>query len=528
MKEKQFIRVGLRNFLIDIMEIIDSFLNRTTMYRLTLYYLIVLVAAAFIFCVLGIINQNALDILFCTFIALTVGYFSNIIFSKIFHAVTNIESVFITALILVLIIPVKFPENIYFFIGASLFAMAAKYFPTIEKQHIFNPAAAGVAAVSLLWPSHVATWWVGTPIMVPFVLIGGLLLIRKIRKENMVFDFVTAYFIIIAIAALTHNFTLSSVQSIIKSSIIYSPFLFFSFVMFTEPITSPTTKKWQSYYSYFVALLYSTPQVRILGLGFTPEISLCLGNLFSFLVSPKYRLVLKLSNKFQNSPDIFSFVFTFKEKFNFIPGQYMEWTLPHKQTDDRGNRRYFSIASSPTENFLMVTVRFNKLSSSYKNTLFNLPVGSEIIASSLSGDFVLPRSLKRPIVFIAGGVGIAPFRSMAKYIIDKKINCNIILFYVNKNVKDIIFSDTFENARQFGLKTVYTLTDENSIPSGWTGKVGRISEKHILEITDYKKGIYYISGPQLMVQSTEKMLHSLGINNKNIITDFFPGYLEKN
>jgi Na+-transporting NADH:ubiquinone oxidoreductase subunit NqrB len=180
------------------MKTIDAILNKITMYRLTLYYLIFLIGMATILSFFGILTYNPLDILISALLSIIVCYGANSVLAKLFKAVTNVESVFITALILALIIPVKYPVNIPFMIGASIFAMAAKYFLTIEKRHLFNPAAVSVAAIALLSPEHAATWWIGTPTMLPFVLVGGLLLIRKIRRESMVINFLIAYLIIVA------------------------------------------------------------------------------------------------------------------------------------------------------------------------------------------------------------------------------------------------------------------------------------------------------------------------------------------
>src|SRR3990167_1720492 len=128
----------------NILRPIDRFLNSITMYRLTLYFLIVLVIVAFTRSLFGLIPYDPLDILINSVIAVSFCFFTNFAFSKIFKVSTNIESVFITALILVLIIPVKFPQNVIFFIGASVLAMASKYIVNIKKRHIFNPAAIAI------------------------------------------------------------------------------------------------------------------------------------------------------------------------------------------------------------------------------------------------------------------------------------------------------------------------------------------------------------------------------------------------
>ena len=498
------------------------------MYRLTLYYLTFLVGATVILSFFGILRYNPLDILINSLLAVIVCYAANSFFAKIFKAVTNVESVFITALILTLIIPVLYPLNIEFIIGGSIVAMAAKYLLTVEKRHLFNPAAVSVAAIALLSPEHSATWWIGTPVMFPFVFAGGIILMRKIKRENMILKFLVAYLLIIAAGAFIVGGSIPAIFSKWQLTVFHSALFFFMFVMLTEPLTSPTTEKLRGFYAYIVALLYATPALNILGVSFTPEISLVLGNVFSYFINPNYRLVLSLKHKLQLSSDTYEFAFDRQKDFRFIPGQYMEWTLPHKNADSRGNRRYFSISSSPTENLLTMTVKFYNPSSSYKKELLSSENGRQIIAAQVAGDFVLPKNLKQPLVFIAGGVGIAPFRSMIQYIIDKNLSVDIILLYTNRTVDDILYSSIFERAKNNGVKTIYNLTDLEKIPQDWQGTSGHITTQIIQEkISDFAKRIYYISGPQLMVQNFEQTLRDSGINKPQIKTDFFPGYSEK-
>ena len=512
-----------------MLRVIDEFLNKITMYRFTLYYLIFLIGAAVLLSVFGFLNYNPLDILINSFAAVIACYVVNQVFAKIFGASTNVESVFITALILALIIPVKFPLNLMFIVGASAVAMAAKYLLTVEKRHLFNPAAISVAAISILSPTHNATWWVGTSVMLPFVLAGGMLLIRKTQSEKMVLSFLLGFLIFSGVGAILNYGTLGSIFHVWQLSILHTALFFFAFVMLTEPLTSPSRKKLKTYYAYFVALLYATPQIRLFSIGFSPELALSLGNIFSYMISPNYRMLMPLKWKKQLSPDTLEFAFEPSIKdLKFLPGQYLEWTLPHKNIDSRGNRRYFSISSSPTEAEIRMTVKFYTPSSTYKKELASLNPGKTIIAASLSGDFVLPKDLKIPLVFIAGGVGIAPFRSMIAYIIDKNIQTDIILLYTNRTKEDILFKDIFDRAVQQGVRTVYNLTDLKSIPLDWQGTTGYITKESVQkQIPGYQDRTYYLSGPQLMVQNFERTLIDSGVKKNKIKTDFFPGYSEK-
>lgn len=166
---------------------------------------------------------------------------------------------------------------------------------------------------------------------------------------------------------------------------------------------------------------------------------------------------------------------------------------------------------------IAITVKFYDSSSTFKKKLLNLDNKKRIIASFVSGDFVLPQNLSLPIAFIAGGVGITPFRSMIKYIVDKNLNVDIVLIYLNNNQEEILFSDLFKTAEKNGVKTIHFLTSEN----------GHLNKDGIKKyVVDFQKRIFYISGPQLMVRNFEKMLRGIGISKSKIKTDFFPGYAE--
>ncbi|MCL4353294.1 RnfABCDGE type electron transport complex subunit D [Patescibacteria group bacterium] len=508
------------------MKYIDSILIKITMYRLTLYYLIFLVGTAVVLSFFGYLNFSPLDIMINAVTAVIVSYIFNVIFAKMFKAVTNFESVFITALILTLIVPVGFPKNFTFIALASAVAMASKYFLTVDKKHIFNPAAAAVAGIAMLSTEHMATWWVGTTVMVPFVLVGGLLLVRRIQREDMVFHFLLSYILIITAGVLIRGGNIDTILVTWRLNLLNTALFFFLFVMFTEPLTAPTTKRYRQYYAYFVALLYSTPSLR-LGIVFTPELALVIGNVFSYIINPTSRIALPLKSRIQLSHDTFEFVFNNHSPLKFSPGQYMEWTLPHQHMDSRGSRRYFSISSSPTENDVSITVKFYNPSSSFKKELLNMEHGKEIIASQVAGDFVLPKDFRKPLAFIAGGVGIAPFRSMIKYIVDNNLQVDIVVIFANRTKGDIIYSELFERAKHNGVRTVYVLTDAKSAPHDWTGVVGHITEENIKDIVPslYIRD-FYISGPQLMVERFTDALKKAGVNENKIITDFFPGYSE--
>jgi ferredoxin-NADP reductase len=504
-----------------MIRLIDHFLDRITMYRLVMYYLAALIAVAVILSFAGILPYDPYALLFSTSFFIAVCWLTNTVFARILHVPANVESVYISALILALIVdPITSVHDLSFMGWMAVLAMASKYILTINRKHIFNPVAFAVA-VTALTVNESASWWVGTAAMLPFVLAGGLLIVRKVRRFDLVFSF------LLAAIAVTLTLTILAGDNFITAAqqiVLHSSLLFFAFVILTEPLTMPPTANLQVWYGVLVGVLFA-PQLHIGTLYSTPELSILVGNVFSYLVSPKAKLILRLKEKLHIAPDVYDFIFTPNRKLSFAPGQYMEWTLGHENPDNRGNRRYFTLASSPTEDDLRLGVKFYDNSSSYKQSMLAMDDDTKIVAAQLAGDFTLPRDLRQKCVFIAGGIGITPFRSMIKYLLDRQQRRPIVVFYANRTVSEIVYRDVLDKAQQLlGIKTIYVLTDKTRVPAGWQGKAGHINARMIAtEVPDYMNCIFYLSGPNSMVEFFEDILIKIDVPRDHIKIDFFPG-----
>ena len=186
------------------MNLIDRFLNSITMYRLVMYYLAILLLIAGIFGVFGILPYSPVAIAFSTLFLLIVAWVTNGICAKLMDVPANSESVYITALILALIITPGMPTSsstVIFLAWAAVIAMASKYVFTIDRKHIFNPAAFAVAVTALAF-GQTASWWIGGNLpMMAFVIVGGLLVLRKVQR----FDLAATFFVFaLASDVLTH------------------------------------------------------------------------------------------------------------------------------------------------------------------------------------------------------------------------------------------------------------------------------------------------------------------------------------
>jgi glycine betaine catabolism B len=504
-----------------MMQFIDYQLNRITMYRLVLYYLIALLSAAFFISLANVFSFDPLGFLFSVAFLVAVSAITNRIFSRTFGVPANVESVYISALILALIItPPRSFNDLFFFGWAAVLAIASKYVVAYKGKHLFNPAAFAVA-LTFLALNRSASWWVGSGPMLPFVVVGGLLVLRKLGWFDMLLSFLGAALIAIWVACLL---TGSDFVASAQRAMLYSPLLFFSFIILSEPSTTPPNRKLRIYYGALVGLLFA-PQLHFGSFFMTPELAILIGNIFSFSVGPKGKLRLRLKEKERIAPDTYEFVFPIPRHFAFAPGQYMEWTLGHKDTDDRGNRRYFTLASAPTERNLRLGIKFYQKSSSFKTALLGMNKESEIMASQLAGDFVLPEDPNQKCVFLAGGIGITPFRSMIKYLLDTHQSRPIVLFYSAKNIDDFVYKDIFDRAqKELRIKTIYSVTDDTGVRSTDQVRIGRVSGDLIRSAApDFRNCIYYVSGPRGMVDAFKATLHRLGISAYQIKTDYFAG-----
>lgn len=501
---------------------IDNFLNKITMYRVVLYGLTFLLSLSILIGFTSYGGYNGINIIFSFLILCLSCGISNYLIAKLLDVQVNVESQWITAFILTLIVsPVASINDMFICALIGVGAMLSKYLLTIHKKHLFNPVAAVLVVVGLLGGGQ-GIWWIGNSLMVVPVAIVGFLILKKTKRFEM---FTSFTFFALLSTSITAYLQEMVVMDSIKGSLISGPLIFFAAVMLTEPLTTPPDKKNQMIYGGIVGLLYGA-SFNFGSMYNTPELALVLGNLYAYIVSPKDRLKLILKQKINLTPDTYEFVWQSDKKLSYNAGQYLEWTLGHKRPDTRGNRRYFTISSSPTEEYIKLGIKTYPNPSSFKQKLVSLNPGDVIFASQLAGEFTMPVDTSKKMVWIAGGIGVTPFRSMAKYMVDKQEKRDTIFFFSNRTPDDIVYKDIWAGAQNFGLKLINVV---NSIPEGQANlgyKTGFIDEKMIVtEVSDYKDRVFYISGPHGMVSAFETTLKRLGVPKSQIKVDFFPGFV---
>ncbi|MBI4036582.1 FAD-dependent oxidoreductase [Candidatus Daviesbacteria bacterium] len=227
---------------------------------------------------------------------------------------------------------------------------------------------------------------------------------------------------------------------------------------------------------------------------------------------------LTLQSKKEEVPGVISFVFQPAQPISWQAGQFLEYTLEHPNPDERGVKRYFTIASAPYEQKVMLTTRFTKdTGSSFKKALFALEVGQTLEAEGPKGSFVI-NDPNQTYVFISGGIGITPFRSILLDLAHKNQPINITLLYANRD-ENIVFKDELESLlpNYPNFKIQYFIGESNQLDQE---KLQKMLDTKIISLNYY----FYVSGPEPMVQSLEKILSDLQVLDERLKRDFFPGY----
>lgn len=212
--------------------------------------------------------------------------------------------------------------------------------------------------------------------------------------------------------------------------------------------------------------------------------------------------------------DTFTLILNPKHEISFEAGQFCFLRL---EKEGLYARHPFTISNAPGEKELHFTI---KLDGRFTKEATKLKPRDEIKLEGPFGNFTINDN-KKDIVFIAGGVGITPFRSMIRDKINRKDNQKTILLYSSKKIKDIIFKKELDKINKNWFKKVYILTREKRRVSSM--EKGRISKEMITEyVEDPCDKDYYICGPIEMKNTLCIILNELGVKGKNIFfEDFF-------
>ncbi len=212
------------------------------------------------------------------------------------------------------------------------------------------------------------------------------------------------------------------------------------------------------------------------------------------------------------------------EEVDFRPGQYFFVTLPSVgYEDDKGLRRHITVVTSPNEKGVLgLATRLRD--SAFKRTLRELPVGTEVDVETPKGKFVLPEDPSRPLVFIAGGIGITVFRSMLRYIREERLPYRVTLIYSNRDRESTAFLDELRELEEAlpDLRLILTMTEDPE----WDAETRNVDAEFVRDYfdEDLNQYTFLVAGPPGMAEGVQKALEEAGVRDENVIIERFSGY----
>jgi ferredoxin-NADP reductase len=237
-------------------------------------------------------------------------------------------------------------------------------------------------------------------------------------------------------------------------------------------------------------------------------------------------LLCKLKRRQEIAEGTMAFHFEKPAGWAFKPGQYIDMTLlDPPESDSEGNIRSFSIASAPQEDTLMVATRMRD--TAFKRVLKTMPLGTQVKVEGPLGSFTLHSNASRPAVFLSGGIGITPFRSILVNAARTGLENRIVLFYSNRRPEDSAFLQELQEIgdenKDYQIIGVMTEMEKSTRP--WNGEIGLIDKAMLGRfVPDIAAPIYYTAGPPAMVAAMKKTLANAGVNEDDVRSEDFAGY----
>jgi len=229
-----------------------------------------------------------------------------------------------------------------------------------------------------------------------------------------------------------------------------------------------------------------------------------------------------LAQKIQRTPTVASFRFSSAEKISFLPGQFLKIILDENHPENKELNKFLSFSCSPGNNYVEVTKRLS--ASLFSQSLSTLKLNDQVLIQAPFGNCVFKEGFKK-IAFLIGGIGITPVISIIEYIVNKRLNTDMLLFYSNRAEEEIAFRQELDIWAQSNsnLKLYYTLTDYQ--PKDNSCSFGRINKELLLgKIKDPQERVFFTFGPPKMVEAMNELCLEIGCLKENLRTESFMGY----
>jgi len=211
------------------------------------------------------------------------------------------------------------------------------------------------------------------------------------------------------------------------------------------------------------------------------------------------------------APGIWEYSFRPERPVDFEPGQYCDLHLGNVADDPRGGSRTFSFTSLPGAASITFVLKHFGLQSPYKNVLQHLNAGDVAEITDPMGDLVLPKDPAQPLIFVAGGIGLASYASMLKLLLRQKQERPIFFFYQLRARREQIFRE-LTDAYPLALKDISVAPNQLTAAQ--------------IKASSPPDALIYLSGSQKFVEDLQAQFEQSGTPRAQIIFDYYDGYTE--
>ena len=494
---------------------LQRLLGKMSMYRMLVVLLLAMAAWSFVLSLAGALFYTPAELAATLATAVVSTLMASRLMGLLFRTFPQTDSALITGLLLFFLFwPTTDGVQLGWIALAALAATASKYLLVWRRRHIFNPAAVG-AFVMGVTGLNAPVWWVAAPLMLVVVIPAALLVLYRSRLLPM-----AGVFVVVSAGIVTIRFAAAGepVLEGLATAFTSYPVLFFAGFMLSEPLTLPPLRWQRLAEAAVVGVLFAVP-LSVGPVFMSPELALLVGNLLAFAAGQRGGISLRLRSTRDLTPTSRELVFEPERPLRYRAGQYLELSLPHPNPDGRGLRRIFSLTSAPEDpQTVSVALRVSSPGSSFKTKLLALKPGARITATSVGGDFQLPRDSGRKILMMASGIGITPFLSQLRS--PDAAGRDIVLVYAASSTAELAYAGELA---ALGVSVV-ACTPEDPLRPGWTWLGPGLPDEGALAkaVPDAADRTAYVAGSPSAVAAFRTALRGAGV--RRIHTDPFLGY----
>lgn len=498
---------------------LDRALGRYPMYRVVSVSLGVLAVIAFVLALTEDLSPFVFvpgSMLLTLVVLLGASVGSNLLLARVVRVRAHPDSAIITGLLLwFLFWPTDEPAMLAFLALAAVLANASKYVLRWHDRHLFNPAAMGVVLLGVIgWalgtPAQLpfTTWWIGSAVLLPWVVLAALVVLWRLRRAAHVLVFVV---LATALIMWTQHDGGVAWGDGLSYALESTAMVFFAAFMLTEPLTLAPRRVHQLLAAVVAAIVFPLPAIMFaLGyeldlapIGGSSEIlALVCANLVAVLCGQRGASLQVIGTR-DLGGDMLEVELAGRRPLRFTPGQYLELDIASAGApgDHRGMRRVLSISSPPGPS-TTVAVRVPERPSAFKAGLRELEPGDRVRATVIGGDFTWPRG-SAPLLLVAGGIGVTPFLSQVRAAGAQ--DRDVVLVY-GCEADQVPYATELADT---GVRVVLVSPSApGDLPGGWTHvEAAFITREVIAEaVPDHAGRQAFVSGPPAMVNALRLVL----------------------